>query len=67
MKIEGTLEYNNNGTITKETFLIDTASPSSDITRDQYDAVAYALFGKTIFQDIIKVEKGVPSIILEYT
>ena len=66
MRIEGTLEYNNNGTITKETFLIDTAAPSSDITRDQYDATAYALFGKTIFQDIIKVEKGIPVIVLEF-
>ena len=67
MLIYGTIEYNNNGSITEEKLKIDTANTDSSVSKDVYDAVAFALYGKTVFQEIVRLEKGVPMIALQIT
>ena len=67
MLIFGTIEYNNNGNISEERLKIDTANTDSSVSKDVYDAVAFALYGKTVFQEIVRPEKGVPMIALQIT
>ena len=67
MLIVGTIEYNNNGNISEEKLRIDTANSDSSVSKDVYDAVAFALYGKTVFEEIVRPEKGVPMIALQIT
>ena len=67
MHIKGTVEYNKQGAVTDEKFEIDTNKKETGISKGAYDAISFALFGKTVFHDIIEPEKGVPLIILEIT
>ena len=67
MLIKGTIEYNKNGYLSEENINIDTTKKNSDVSRDVYDAVAFALYGKTIFQEIVRPERGVPLISLHIT
>ena len=67
MIITGTIEYNNNGSLSEKKVNIDTAKKNSNVSRDVYDAVAFALYGKTVFQEIVRPEKGVPMIALQIT
>ena len=67
MLIFGTIEYNNNGNISEERLKIDTANTDSSVSKDVYDAVAFALYGKTVFQEIVRLDKGVPMIALQIT
>ena len=64
MIIKGFVEYNNNGAFAKKTVDVDTESNCSKIENDICDAIAYALYGKTIYNDIVRPEVGVPFIAL---
>ena len=46
---------------------IDTAKINSNVSREICDAVAFALYGKTVFQEIVRPENGVPMIALQIT
>ena len=64
MKIDGIIEYNKNGVLSEEKVHIDAIKSLSNIDEDICDAVAFALFGKTVFNEIIRPEKGIPRIFL---
>ena len=64
MIIKGIINYNNNGVLTDKTVEIDTDKQYQDISEDVCDAVSFALYGKTIYRDIINTDTGVPTIIL---
>lgn len=64
MLINGSIEYNNNGVRAEKEVYIDTSQFTSELDHDICDAVAFALFGKTIFREIVQSDKGVPLIIL---
>ena len=64
MIIEGHIVYNKNGVINDKTIRIDTSLQSSEISEDIADAVSFALFGKTVFRDIVREVTGVPFISL---
>lgn len=64
MLITGTIEYNKNGTLTEKHVGIDTSVKPSSLERDICDAVSFALYGKTVFCDIVCAETGVPLITL---
>lgn len=63
MKIEGIIEYNNNGAISNIDVNVDTSTSLSKVDKNVLDAISFALYGKTIFNDVIN-EKGVPLIAL---
>ena len=61
---KGFVEYNNNGALAKKTVDVDTELDCSKIENDICDAIAFALYGKTIYNDIVRPEVGVPFIAL---
>lgn len=64
MLIKGTLYYK--GVVTVEDkFEFDTANKGAAVDPDVADSVAFALYGKTVFNDVTKLSKGVPLIDLE--
>ena len=65
MKIKGIVEYNNNGIIMDEKFDIDTTVAAFAMSDAVADAISFALFGKTVYQPIVRAEKGVPLIVME--
>ena len=65
MLIKGTIEYNNNRKLIERQVCIDTNVKSSTIDHDICDAVAFALYGKTIFSDIVSSDKGLPTVFLK--
>ena len=65
MIIDGYIEYNNNGILTEKNFNIDTSIVADEKDCDICDAVSFALFGKTVFNEIVQEEKGVPTISLK--
>lgn len=67
MFIKGTIEYDNNIALTQENFIIDTSKKDSDVSEYTYDAVAFSLYGKTVFHDIINDEKGLPAAFFQIT
>ena len=64
MIINGTVEYNNNGELTEKKICIDTGSKTIENDEYIYDAVSFALYGKTIYHNIVSSDTGVPLIIL---
>jgi len=64
MLIEGHVSYLINGEIKEETIKIDTTEQNAGISEDIADVVSFALFGKTVFRDIPREDKGIPLIIL---
>ena len=64
MIIEGHVVYNKNGEINDMTMRIDTSLKGAEISEDIADAVSFALFGKTVFRDIVREDTGVPLISL---
>ena len=63
MIVQGAIEYNNNGVLTRKNVDIDT-SKNNSCEKDVCDAISFALYGKTVFNDIISSEFGVPLIAL---
>ena len=53
--------------MTQENFIIDTSKKDSAVSEYTYDAVAFSLYGKTVFHDIINDEKGLPAAFFEIT
>lgn len=64
MLITGMVTYNKNGALTEKHVGIDTSAKPSTLDHDVCDAVSFALYGKTIFGDIVRTEIGVPFITL---
>ena len=64
MKIKGFIEYNNSASFKKITVDFDTEKDCSQTGTDVFDAIAYALYGKTIYNEIVRIEMGVPFIAL---
>ena len=64
MLIEGYVRYIINGEIEREEIRIDTSEKSAGISEDIADVVSFALFGKTVFRDIPREDKGIPYIVL---
>ena len=64
MFIEGHVSYLINGEPKEERIRINTAEKSVEISEDIADAVSFALFGKTVFRDIPREDKGIPYIVL---
>ena len=62
MIIKGLVEYNNNGALTEKRFEFDTTSKSAKPDYDICDAIAFTVYGKTIYQNIINPDLGVPFI-----
>ncbi len=60
MKIEVFIDWHG----IEEKASIDTSKKPSGISEEVCDAVAFALFGKTIFRDILDNKKGPPFILL---
>ena len=65
MLIKGIVEYNNNGAVSEEKINMDTTALRVAESKDLLDAVAFALYGKTVFQEIVRAGKGVPLISME--
>lgn len=65
MKIDAFIEWDWNGS--QEEASIDTSEKCSGISADVYDAISFALFGKTLFRDVVDPEKGPPFIFLTIT
>ena len=65
MFIKGIVEYNDNGAVSEEKIDMDTTMLRVGENKDLLDAVAFALYGKTIFKEIVREGKGVPLICLE--
>ena len=64
MLIKGFIEYNNNASFKKIAVDFDTEKDCSQMGTDAFDAIAYALYGKTIYNEIVRPENGVPFIAL---
>ena len=64
MIIKGFVEYNNNGAFKKITVDFDTEKDCSPLEANICDAIAFALYGKTIYNEIVRPEMGVPFIAL---
>ena len=64
MIIKGTLYYKGIITVEDKFDGFDT-SKKGEINPDVADSIAFALYGKTVFNDITKLSKGVPLIDLE--
>ena len=64
MIIKGFVEYNNNGAFKKITVDFDTEKDCSPLEANICDAIAFALYGKTIYNDVVCHEAGVPFIAL---
>ena len=64
MKITGTIEFNNNGALSEEKVSLDTEKRDPVVNENVYEAVSFALYGKTVFHDIVRPETGVPMISL---
>lgn len=65
MIIKGVIQYNNNGKLTDKEVYIDTTIINAQIDLDVCDAVAFALYGKTVYKDIVREDIGVPFIVLD--
>ena len=59
MIIEEHVVYNKNGETNDKTIRIDTSLKGAEISEDIADAVSFALFGKTVFRDIVREDTGV--------
>ena len=64
MIIKGTLYYKGIITVEEKFEGFDT-SKKGEVNPDVADSIAFALYGKTVFNDITKLSKGVPLIDLE--
>ena len=64
MIIEGMIQYNNNGELTEKKICVDTGSKTIENDEYIYDAVSFALYGKTIYHNIVSSDTGVPLITL---
>lgn len=63
MLITGTLYYNDDGfRYEKAIEGFDTSKKADAVNQDMADAIAFALYGKTVFEDIVREGKPVPLI-----
>ena len=65
MIINGTLYYKDVITIEDKFEGFDTSKTGAAFDPDVADSIAFALYGKTVFNEITKLSKGVPLIDLE--